>query len=203
MLKTLTTLSAAFLLSQTGLGQPAIFEDNTLHIFRGAVVTNDGTVSYYRDIRLNLNDTGSFDIAGANEHNLAEISTVGALVNPEADSVEVVIEGLLSSSCVELDSPAVLRNSNRNEILIVLAEIQEDTGEVCPRVAVPFSTSVEVDLSGFFPGTYIISVNGFDDQTTFSLSPEQASDSVPAELNAAPVFTAPETEVTDPAPGSP
>ena len=202
MFRKFTLLCAGLLAAPAVMAQPAVFDDGTLHIFRGAVVSS-GSVAYYRDIKLDLNDDGDFTVSSADEQVLAEINTVGVLMEPSTDYAEVMIDGWLSSSCKELDRPAVIMPNEEEEervIHIVLAESQLDSGELCVQVVEPFSTTVELDLIDLEGGAYIIEVNG-DEQAPLMLDLDRVAEAR-VDVNEDPNFTAPKSKAVK-APDSP
>lgn len=202
MFKKFTLLCAGMLAAPAVMAQPAVFEDGTLHIFRGAVVSS-GSVAYYRDIQLDLNGDGDFTVTSADEQVLAEINTVGVLMEPSTDYADVVIDGWLSSSCKELDRPAVIMPNEEEEqrvIHIVLAESQLDAGELCVQVVEPFSTTVELDLIDLEGGAYIVEVNG-EEQAPLMLDLNRTAEAR-VDVNDDPDFAAPKSKAVK-APESP
>lgn len=160
-------LSAASAVMMPALAndEPVVYSAQTLTIPHGVVVGNDGW-QFYQDIRLEEQEDGTFAIAAAEDGVLALIDSVEATVSNDGDSVDVAVQGNLSTPCDALMEPMVTREGD--VFGVVLA--QRDTlaeNEACTQVLEPFETTVTLDVSDVEAGDYTVNVNG--EEAAFTL----------------------------------
>ena len=146
--------------------EPVVYRDQVLSVPHGVVVNDDGSLSFYRDIRLEAQADGSFvlDAENLREGNLAMIDSVNATVNRDDDdtpgddsTVSVAVAGNLSIPCVSLMDPMVERDGNT--FGVILAESEPPIAS-CIQVLEPFETTVTLQAGDLEPGDYTVNVNG-------------------------------------------
>lgn len=155
-------ISSATLIAMPVLAndEPVVYSSQTLTIPHGVVVGNDGW-QFFQDIQLQEQEDGSFVIAAAEDGVLALVDSAEATVSDDGDSVDVLVEGNLSTPCDALMEPMVTREGD--VFGIVLA--QRDTlaeNEACTQVLEPFETTVTLDVSDVEAGDYTANVNGVE-----------------------------------------
>lgn len=160
-------LSSAALVAMPILAndEPVVYSSQNLTIPHGVVVGNDGW-TFYQDIRLEEQEDGTFVIAAAEDGVLAMVDSAEATVSEDGDSVDVAVQGTLSTPCDALMEPMVTREGD--VFGVVLA--QRDTlaeNEACAQVTEPFETTVTLDVSDVEAGDYTVNVNG--EEATFTL----------------------------------
>lgn len=165
MNKLLFTLLAGLCLATSAMAQVPVYKDNDLTINQVVMVSPNGA-RYYGDVRLTLNNDGSFSLAEATRRNLAPVESAIIVEAPSLPGkLAVEATGILSIPCVALEAPAVLRDGNT--FTVVLAETMQKPDEVCMSLAAttPFGITVALDTSGLPAGQYTVNVN--DVQTGF------------------------------------
>ena len=153
-------------LSPLSLAQPAVYQDLTLTIPQGAVVT-DGQVAYYENIQMGITADGDFQALSVEERSLVHIEDVAVNVMESLPvQVSLTVTGNKSVPCVNLLTPAVAYDDG--VFTVVLAESELGPEESCIALVTPFETEVDLDVEGLVAGDYTVRVN--DIETTFTLT---------------------------------
>ncbi len=148
------------LIVQPLVAQPAIFNNSILSIPQGAAIVN-GEPSYYNNIQLISDIEGNFTLLAAQQSNLVSVDTVVVTVLQSFPvQVSVIVAGNKSVPCVQLQTPAVVRNGS--VFTVILAETTLGPAESCIAVLDPFETSIPLDVAGLAAGSYKVSVNGVE-----------------------------------------
>ena len=138
--------------------QPATFENSILNIPQGAAIVN-GELAYYNDIQLVSDIEGNFTLLAAQQSNLVAVDSVVVNIAESVPvQVSLTVTGNKSIPCVELQTPAIIRNEFI--FTVALAQTKPDPTEDCIAVLDPFETNIPLDVTGLDSGTYTVIVNG-------------------------------------------
>lgn len=148
----------AGLLSSTVAEEPVVFREQTLHIPHGLVVADSG-LQFFQDIRLLEQEDGSLVVDSASEGVLAGIDAVDVVEGDGEGTMDVVVQGNLSTPCDSLRDPMIQREGTLFGIVLAQENTKEEN-EVCAQVLDPFETVVTLDVSELEPGDYTVNVNG-------------------------------------------
>lgn len=146
--------------------EPVLYRSESLNIPHG-VVLDDRGLQFYQDIRLEEQDDGSFAIAAAEEGVLAMVDSAEATVSDDGDSVDVAVQGNLSTPCDALMEPMVTRDGDLFGIVLAQKNTLAEN-EACVQTLDPFETTVTLDVSDMGAGDYTVNVNN-EAETGFTL----------------------------------
>ncbi len=166
-MKKLFLIISIFSISQSLLGQSAIYQDNVLSIPQRAVVDTDNP-AYYEEIQLINDGDGKFRMVAATSRNLVTVDSVDVLILESFPvQVMVAVSGNKSVPCVELETPAVSRKDA--VFTIVLTESQLGPAETCIAIISPFEITISLNVLGLAEGTYMVKVNGIEAEFTLAM----------------------------------
>lgn len=164
MKKLIAALVVSLLQATTSYGTPAFFKDSILSIKEGIVVL-DNEISYYRNLQLELKDSGDFRVVEGEHLAPAEVTELSVTVLfTDPPQVELQVVGNKSTPCIDLKT-AVTRTGNT--FYFAVAESPQQTFDVCVQVLEPYDITTDLDVSDLGPGDYIVKVN--DDEIDFEL----------------------------------
>lgn len=155
MVKGMLGLLSGLLLSPMTLAEPpAVYRDGILTIPGGALIDESGATFYYRNIQLQGDATGGFQVIAAQPAELAEVTAAQVIV--EGGEAEAVVQGT-KSACVSILEPAI---SYDDGIFLAVLPESEPISDTCILVLENFETRFALPVSGLESGSYTLLVNG-------------------------------------------
>jgi hypothetical protein len=165
-MKTLLIATALFAaLAGQVQADPAVYEDKVLTIGEAVVIRDDKSI-YFKNVRFEANDNGTWRFTGASQRPLVHIDEITVVAEAtEPATVEVTVEGYKSVPCVKLEPLGMSRTGDTFHV--VIAETVLGPAESCIAMIDPFTLTFELDTFGLEEGAYKLDVNGME--TEFDL----------------------------------